>query len=734
MIARKGWVAMCRVPASCLVLVSAALYLVAVTPSAFGDDATITAEFGPVLGRDLPQVKDGPPLPDRTALLDFCGQSSDMERRLQLVASALEIEDSGTIRLWPVVDFVLEEVAWQARLSGYAEQIEKAIAIKDGEKRKAAIIALGQRVTAELAAILPSPPKDTSASKTTGGNGATATVEPPDLITPGVQLGRVRGDIAGKRALIALPPPDATGKDTSIRDLGEKLVELAEREPGALRSALGPTIEALRAKGLSYEVRFSSSDAPVVALSNASREAIQSTASTILTGVEGYLEPPDRSGPTTPIFVLGQPFAHAQSGADGRFGLPVPCRFSLSRALKVSTASLGGLSWDGATVTICGEVRTKEWAGVDGAQITVYSPKAQIPTDKGNFTVDLSGTLEVKDADGNTAPAANHIVALSLVDASGALLSGYSQWVQTDDDGKFTLTLDGKVETEPAEGALDDEYVWLVSDSGTEREVYQVTRDASGYFACFGLPAGKYGIAIAKEAPDGMPALSVALREGVLSRVRQPDFTAAGSGRSGDVLDDLTTSTGMAKLSGFAASSAATGALLSTAVAQGGIRLGVAGGGGHGTELAYFLRYPLHKNSREHATRTYPAGADISVNFVEAKTGEACPEGEQRSYIKALVDIKPDPDAVDFKLRQQMHHPLAVGLGYSTAGEGDAYMLGLAYSPVREVDVMAGWGGWSKTVAADGVATTQTATATKTEWDDDWFWGISLNLTSLLFD
>ena len=122
---------------------------------------------------------------------------------------------------------------------------------------------------------------------------------------------------------------------------------------------------------------------------------------------------------------------------------------------------------------------------------------------------------------------------------------------------------------------------------------------------------------------------------------------------------------------------------------------------------------------------------NVSVTFSEAKSNAACPEGDARHYVRAHLTLEPTADAVNFDLRSRMHHPWGVSVGYSNTGDGDAYLLGLSYSPIRRLDITAGVARWSEEITAEGDA----GNGGQTQYDNDigTFWGIFCDLSDLIF-
>ena len=98
-----------------------------------------------------------PGFADQTSLLDFYDARRTPDERLAMVAAALQIEDSASVHLWPALDAVLDEFAWQTRLGSYAQQLKAAVKIDKAADRTEAIRAVAKRIEREMAWLLPKP-------------------------------------------------------------------------------------------------------------------------------------------------------------------------------------------------------------------------------------------------------------------------------------------------------------------------------------------------------------------------------------------------------------------------------------------------------------------------------------------------------------------------------------------------------------------------------------------------
>ncbi len=756
---------MCRFCSGCVVLALAVLLPLGCPSITSAQVATATAEFGPMPGRDMPGI-DEPGFADQASLLDFYDQRRTADERLAMVAAALEIEDSASVHLWPALDAVLEEFAWQTRLGSYAQQLAAAVKVENAADRAKAIAAVAERIKREMAWLLPKP----------------ADVQQPDVMTAVDLLKEHAGRVIGRRRALQVLVPGETGKPAKsvpLTSLGMELAAVAT-DSTLHESLSATTIPSLEKCALTYAVGFSESETPEVELAAASRESLETTLSDLLTGVEGFIEAGPPPGPLSVTMRLTQPHASAwteAAGADkGLFRLEYGCDFldHAGKTQKMKSALVGGFAVEFAegappttgTLPITGKVVTWEGQPAGLASVLVYSAQSALTTGAEAPELILRGVVRhgpTGGTGGSMPPVApGYLVILQPPGAPGVSAKNV-QCVETDEQGRFvfklpaTLTADVPVAT--------PQKLKLSGPIGTN-EMRDYVADVPGYFALLGLPPGEYSATIeAVREPAGgtAPTESIALSFGPDGRVLSQPGTeterrsepekpsciqvsrgyllrlsalvpppAAGKAlaATGSFGTSLWSAEPLDKLSSLQGAALMKTGLFSSAPDPGPLRVGFAGVGGKDPEGAYFYRYPLNKEARERAKREYVSVQNVSVTFSEAKSNAECPEGGERHYVRAHLTLEPTADAVSFALRRRMHHPWGVSVGYSNTGDGDAYLLGLSYSPIRFFDITAGAARWSEPLAAEG----DTGNGGETQYDNDigMFWGISLDLTDLV--
>lgn len=766
-IARKGWVAMCKFCSGCVVLALVVLLPLACPSITIAQEATATAEFGPMPGRDMPGIGE-PGFADQASLLDFYDARRTPGERLAMVAAALKIEDPASVHLWPALDAVLEEFAWQTRLGSYAQQLEAAVKVEKAADRTEAIWAVAERIKREMEWLLPKP----------------ADVRQPDVMTAADLLDEYAARVVERRRALEILVPAEVGKPAKpvpLTSLGAELATVAA--DSTLHESLSTTaIPSLEKCALTYAVGFAESETPEVELAPASRESLETTLSDLLTGVEGYIEAGPPAGPLSVTMRLTQPHASAwteAAGADkGLFRLEYGCDFldHEGNAQKMASALVGGFAVQFAntsppttgTLPIVGKVVTWEGEPAGLASVLVYSAQSALTTGAKAPELTLRGVVRhgpTGGTGGSMPPAAPGYLVILQPAGTPAVSAPNGQCVETDEQGRFVLKLPVKLTADVP--VATPQKVKLSGPIGSAKARDYVA-DVPGYFAFLGLPPGNYSAmieAVRTPAEGTAPAESIPLRfepdgrvlsnpaaeaerrsereepssimvgRGYLLRlsalVRPPTDVNALAEATGSFGTSLWSAEPLGQLSSFQNVALMQTGLFSSAPDPGLPRVGIADVGGKGAEGAYFYRYPLNKDARERAKREYVSVQNVSVTFTEAKSNTACSEGQERHYLRAHLTLEPTADSVNIALRRRMHHPWGVSVGYSNTGDGDAYLLGLSYSPIRHLDITAGAARWSETLPAEG----NTGNGGEAQSDNDigTFWGISYDLSDLIF-
>jgi len=420
------------------------------------------------------------------------------------------------------------------------------------------------------------------------------------------------------------------------------------------------------------------------------------------------------------------------------------------------------------TLPIIGKVVTWEGEPAGLASVLVYSAQSALTTGAEAPELILRGVVRHGPTGGpgdSMPPVAPGYLVILQPPGAPADSAQNVQCVETDEQGRFVLKLPVKLTASIP--VATPQKVKLSGPIGSA-EARDYVADVPGYFAFLGLPPGNYSATIeavrtpAERTPsvESIP-LSFGADGGVLSNpaaeaerksdaedpslihvsrgyllrlnaiVRPPADVSVLADATGSFGTSLWSAEPLGQLSSFENVALMGTGLFSSAPDPGLPRLGIADVGGKGAEGAYFYRYPLNKDARERAKRESVSVQNVSVTFSEAKSNAACPEGDARHYVRAHLTLEPTADAVNFDLRSRMHHPWGVSVGYSNTGDGDAYLLGLSYSPIRRLDITAGVARWSEEITAEGDA----GNGGQTQYDNDigTFWGIFCDLSDLIF-
>ncbi|HCU34082.1 MAG TPA: hypothetical protein DGT21_01170 [Armatimonadetes bacterium] len=718
-------------------------------------------------GRDMPGIGE-PGFADQASLLDFYDSRRTRDERLAMVAAALQIEDPASVHLWPALDAALEEFAWQTRLGSYAQQLETAVKLKKAEDRTQAIRAVAKRIKREMAWLLPKP----------------AEVRQRDVMTAAGLLDEHAARVVDRRRALQILVPAGVGKPAKsvpLTSLGGELATLADHS--TLHELLSTTtIPSLEKYALTYAVGFTASETAQVELAPISRESLETNLSDLLTGVEGYIEAGPPAGPTSVTMRLTQPHATAwteAAGADkGSFRLEYGCEFfdQGGNPQQMTSALLGGFGVElnqppnstAGTLPIVGKVVTWEGQPAGLASVLVHAAQSALTTGAEAPELILRGVVRhgpTGGTGGSVPPVAPGYLIILRPPGATAVSAANVQCVETDEQGRFGLKLPAKLTASVP--VATPRTVKLSGPIGSA-EARDYVADVPGYFAFLGLPPGSYSATIEavrtpaegtartesiplRFEPDGRvlsnPAAEaerksdaedpsrIHVSRGYLLRlnaiVRPPADVEALAEATGSFGTSLWSAEPLGQLSSFQNVALMGTGLFSSAPDPGLPRLGIADVGGKGAEGAYFYRYPLNKDARERAKREYVSVQDVSVTFSEAKSNAACPEGDERHYVRAHLTLEPTAEAVSFALRSRMHHPWGVSVGYSNTGDGDAYLLGLSYSPIRRLDIMAGVARWSEEITAEGDA----GNGGQIQYNNDigTFWGISYDLSDLIF-